>query len=32
MRINPDELVFLNTKGEICEGTSANLFLCEKGR
>lgn len=27
-----DELVFLNTRGEICEGTSANVFFVKNGR
>lgn len=27
-----DELVFLNTKGQLCEGTTTNLFFVKKGK
>lgn len=27
-----DELIFLNTKGQLCEGTTTNLFLIKSGK
>lgn len=30
-RLGADELIFLNTKGEICEGCTTNIFFARKG-
>lgn len=30
--LGADELIFLNTRGEICEGCTTNIFFAEKGK